>query len=369
MINMDQFCNFLLERKYSFFTGVPCSILKPLINYVIDNRNLKFFIASSEGEAMGIAAGIALAKQKPVVLMQNSGLGNAINPLTSLHLVYNLPVLIIISLRGEPGTADEPQHKIMGQITCDFLKIMNIPFQIMSADQTACCDQLRQIDDYVNKSNRPAAMVIKKGLFSPYEIKNKLSGSSHKSFMKRKEAIQEIASNLKGDEVVISTTGKISRELFSASDSEQNFYVVGSMGCANAIAFGIAETKPDKKVLVLDGDGALLMKMGNISTIGFYKPDNLIHLVIDNETHDSTGGQATTSSITKFHEIALSAGYRTSKCIHERSDLRSTLHNSINSIGPHFIHIKVLKGSDESLGRPTLTTEQIKNRFMAFLNR
>ena len=217
------------------------------------------------------------------------------------------------------------------------------------------------------KTNMPAALIIRKGVFSEY-IRDSTEKEPKIPMMRRREAIKIIVKNLKGDEVIISTTGKISRELYyDGKESETNFYVVGSMGCAISIGFGIARQKPNKKVIVLDGDGAVLMKMGTLATVGHYKPPNLIHIVLDNEAYDSTGGQDTVSNTISIEKVALNSGYLNSVKAHTQEELEMSVKNALETKGPHCILVKVLKGADKDLGRPKLTSLQIKERFMKFL--
>jgi len=318
---------------------------------------------------MGIAAGFALTGRIPVVLMQNSGLGNAINPLTSLQLVYDLPTLLLISWRGEPGKPDEPEHRIMGPITPKFLEVMGIYNECLVESNQRLEVQISHMKDITTKTNKPVALIVRRDTFNKYLGKSAKKGSKM-SLMQRKEAVKIIIDNLNGDEAIISTTGKISRELYyNGKESETNFYVVGSMGCALSIGFGIAQRKPEKKVIVLDGDGAVLMKMGTLATVGHYKPQNLIHIVLDNEAYDSTGGQPTVSATVDLDEVALSSGYLDSVKIYTQEDLKMSLGSALKTKGPHFILIKVLKGADKDLGRPKLTSVQIKERFMNFLRK
>lgn len=367
MIKAENLCSLLKEHGFNPYTGVPCSILKPIVNYIIDSPNMTYLIASSEGEAMGIAAGISLAGKKPVVMMQNSGLGNAVNPLTSLQLIYDLPVLLLVTLRGEPGRPDEPQHKIMGKITPDLLGIMDIYYEYLVETEQELGPQISRVCQKIEKEDRPAALIIRKGVVGDYELKRR-EDQGPEIVLRRKEAIRCIVESLNGDEAVISTTGKISRELYyHGKEGETNFYVVGSMGCAGSIGFGIACQKPDRKVVVLDGDGAVLMKMGTLATIGYYRPPNYIHIVLDNGCHDSTGGQPTVSKTTRLEKIALNAGYLSSRKIYGADELKEAVREALGSGGPHFILIKVLRGADKDLGRPELTPLQVKDRFMEFL--
>ena len=367
MVTADFVGQSLLKNGFGPYTGVPCSILTSLINYIIDHPDIKFYMATSEGEAMGIAAGFTLAGRKPVVLMQNSGLGNCINPITSLHLIYNLKALLLVTLRGEAGVYDEPQHKIMGSITTDLLKDVNIPYEIMNNNEKEFSDQLIRLNKKILSSDSPVALIIRKGTISNYNFKND-SEISANSLLSRKEAIRIIASNITENEAIVSSTGKISRELFFENKNRSgNFYMFGSMGCASAIAFGLAMENPNRKVVVLEGDGSFLMSMGNIATIGHYNPANLIHIILDNECHDSTGGQFTTSTSINLSAITKNCGYKSNGPIQTGPELLEALKRSLKAKGPHFIHVKVLREADKNLGRPNLAPPEVKDMFSSFI--
>ena len=369
MLSVENFCGILKRTGFGPYTGVPCSILKPFINYLLDCRDMRYYIATSEGEAIGIAAGFALTGKTPVVLMQNSGLGNAINPLTSLQLVYHLPALLLIGWRGEPGRPDEPEHRIMGPITPNFLEVMDLHNECLIESNQRLEAQILRLKDIIIKTNRPGALIVRKGIFKEY-IPESAKKELKRFLIQRKEAIRIIVNSLKGNEAVVSTTGKISRELYySGKESETNFYVVGSMGCALSVGFGIAQQKPEKKVIVLDGDGAVLMKMGSLATMGHYKPSNLIHIVLDNEAYDSTGEQPTVSATIDLDKVALNSGYLSSIKVYTQKELEMSVKNALKTNGPHFILIKVLKGADKNLGRPKLTPLETKERFMKFLRK
>jgi phosphonopyruvate decarboxylase len=280
-----------------------------------------------------------------------------------------MPILLLVTLRGEAGFSDEPQHRVMGAITFDLLKDMRIPFEVMEDDKEKLIDQLENINKKTKLNSHPMALVIRKGTISSYQLKD-YEKTPNKYFLSRKKAIQIIVSCLSDNEAVISTTGKISRELFFENKArEGNFYMVGSMGCASAIAFGLAMEKPKKRIIVLDGDGAFLMKMGNTATIGYYKPANYVYIVLDNESHDSTGGQFTVSSKINFSGVASSCGFKNTVKVSTETELREELKKIALGEGPHFIHVKVLKGADKNLGRPTLDPSKNKNQFSAFIRK
>ncbi len=358
-------------KKYGFgpFTGIPCSLVKPLLNYLIRGNKCEYTFATSEGEAMGIAAGSALCGHLPVVITQNSGLGNTIDPLTSLNLVYDLPVLLLITLRGEPNKPDQPQHRVMGCVTDKFLAVLGIYYEYLAETDRNTEAQIKRIRNIITKKNKPAAIIVRKGDIrgDESEFPEKID---RKVKMKRKEAISCIMENLKGNEMVVSSTGKISRELyFNDQERKNNFYMFGSMGCAASIGFALARERPDKKVIILDGDGAILMKMGTLATIGHYQPKNLIHIVLDNNCHDSTGGQPTVSDTVFLEKIAKNCGYATTVKIYEPKRLVRTLKYVLATQGPHFIVLKILRGAEKDLGRPELAPSKIKERFMKSISK
>lgn len=381
MIEANNFISACISLGYTFFTGVPCSFLKPLINYVIQNPDVDYIGASSEGEAMGIAAGAYLAGCKAVVMCQNSGLGNMVNPLTSLNFPFRIPLLLIITLRGELHLNDEPQHELMGQITEELLETLHIHWDFFPDVPEKVAIVLERAEKKMAKTGLPFGLIMKKGSVAKTDL---ATGSTMASSirqvlpegqffcnlgesMPRMEAIRIIREAISNEDAVIATTGKIGRELFTLGDTKNQLYVVGSMGCAAGIGFGIQRIKPNQRVVILDGDGAVLMKMGTLATIGSNKPARFIHVILDNESYESTGGQRSVSPTVDFCHIAAACGYK--KCY--RVDTKHNLAHAIYAIkenpGPSLIHIKVSSGSDSSLGRPTLRPFQVKERFMRFL--
>jgi len=383
MITADKFLIPARELGFNFFTGTPCSYLKPFINYVIDTDGFDFIDSVNEGDALAIAAGATVAGKRAVVMFQNSGLGNAVNPITSLTYTFNLPVMIITTFRGEPGgAADEPQHELMGQITIAMLETMKLAWAFFPQNENEILPALKLADDYMKKNNQPYVFVMRKDDIAEYKLQKK-SAPSKKEFNvihkdrfdldynnreMRTPVLEAIQKHLGGDFAIVATTGKTGRELYEVGDRENQFYMVGSMGCALAFGLGIALCKPNLKVLVIDGDGALLMRTGSMATVGAYKPKNLIHLLIDNEVHDSTGGQGTVTGGVSFGAIAAGFGYDK---IYS-TDMLATFENILNEVkakncGPTFIHLKTKKGSPEKLGRPKVTPAQVSVRFSAFV--
>lgn len=358
---------FVKELKrigYGPYIGVPCSILKELINYLVTSEKDLYYAAANEGEAMGLASGFALSNRIPVVMMQNSGLGNIVNPLTSLSLVFNFRALLLITLRGEKGTNDEPQHSIMGEITESLLKLLKIEYEILDVDNYVL--QLEGLYEKMCLLDRPVALLIRSKTF---RASNKLEQRTEMQTLQRVDAIKCICNTIRKEDIIISTTGKISRELyFFGRECESNFYVIGAMGCAASIGLAIAIDNPHKRVIVLDGDGSILMKMGTLATIGRYKVNNLLHIVLDNEEYESTGGQPSSSSVARIDLVARGCGYDKTYLVDEIEGLHKCLIQELSSQGTVMIVVKV-KGGMQKLGRPEKQPMFYKNRFFDFLNR
>ena len=381
MIQASDFISACVSRGYTFYTGVPCSFLKPLINYVIQSPDVDYIAASSEGEAVGIAAGAYLAGRKAIVMCQNSGLGNTVNPLTSLNYPFHIPLLLIITLRGEPSLKDEPQHELMGQITGELLDTLRIPWAFFPDEPEKVATVLDQAQSEMAATELPFALIMKKGSIGKTDLvtgvttepdKHQVSPKGQFSCkpgerMSRIESIKIIREAFSAEDAIIATTGKIGRELFTLGDTKNQLYVVGSMGCAAGISFGIQYVKPNQRVIVLDGDGAILMKMGTLATIGNNKPACFIHVILDNESYESTGGQRSVSPTVDFCHIATACGYKKCYRVDTHNDLIHAIHTARAKSGPSLFHVKVSRGSDSNLGRPTLKPFQVKERFMKFL--
>ncbi len=378
MINAADFLKQARSRGINFFTGVPCSLLTPLINRVIGDDDSDYVGATSEGEAMAIAAGAWLGGRKTMVMCQNSGLGNTINPLTSLNWPFRIPTLMVVTWRGQPGNMDEPQHELMGRVTAELLADVNVRHRAFPTDNEDISTALDQALTVMDETGLPFAFIMEKGSVAseilneplrpqlpPGKFENLSRGGA---IPKRIEALERILATIPDTVAVIATTGKCGRELFTLSDREQHLYQVGSMGGASAMGLGLALTAPGP-VLVLDGDGAALMKMGNMATIGAQAPGNLVHMILDNGVHDSTGGQATVSSGVDFARIAIACGYRSSVLADNLDGLETALGQALKSSGPHMIHVKIKPGSIHSLGRPTISPARVAQRFKNFIQR
>ena len=370
MINPNKFVEEICRLGVNFFTGVPDSLLKNLTK-AIENKakssDLRHLISANEGTAFATAAGFYLGTNNiPVVYLQNSGLGNIVNPVLSLShsKVYSIPLFIIIGWRGEPGLKDEPQHKKQGLITINQLNLLGITCEIIDKD-TKNLDFL--IDKLLNEAkskNTPVALVVRKNTFSKYEFSPKIKDNG---YLSRELIIEEIISN-SGNCKVITTTGMASRELYEIREKNKNshekdFLTVGGMGHASQIAAGLAISQPNKKVICIDGDGALLMHTGGLSISG--KLDNLIHIVINNGVHDSVGGQPTMAEFLCLSEIARNFKYSSSITVSSKEELNASLKASLISNKSTFIEVLSKPGSRQNLGRPLTTPIQNKNAFLS----
>ncbi len=358
-----------------FYTGVPDSQLKALCDYLMSAYGIDknhHIIAANEGNCTALAAGYHLATGKiPVVYMQNSGEGNIINPVASLlnDKVYAIPVMFVIGWRGEPGVHDEPQHIYQGEVTFKLLDDMDIASFTVSKDTSE--DELRAAMEkfrVILEKGKNVAFVIKKGALS-YD--GKVSYSNDNT-MVREEIIRHIT-EASGDDPIISTTGKASRELFeirtaNAQGHQYDFLTVGSMGHSSSIALGVALNKPDKRIWCIDGDGAVLMHMGAMAVIGSFKPDNVIHIVINNGAHETVGGMPTAAASIDLVAVAKACGYPSAVRVSSFDELDCAL-NSAKSAGKlTFIEVMCSIGARNNLGRPTTTAIENKNSFMKYLS-
>ena len=376
MITATDFLAEATAYGFDFYTGVPCSYLTPLINGVLSDRALRYVGAASEGEAVAIAAGAWLAGRRTVVMCQNSGLGNAVNPLTSLNAPFAIPTLLIATWRGRPGEPDEPQHEVMGRITHHLLSLMNVEhaaFPSAAEDLPAAfvvaCERMQA-------TSLPYAWVLPKGAvadttldqppLTPPPPGRRDNFREHGAPLTRAAVLERFLERTDDDTAVVATTGKCGRELFTLADRPQHIYQVGSMGGASGMALGVALNTP-RRVVVLDGDGAALMKLGAWATIGAYAPSRLTHIVLDNGVHDSTGGQATVSAAVDFAAVALACGYAYAASCDSLDGFGRALDACHDVRGPAMIHMKIAAGSMDKLGRPTVKPADVARRFKGFL--
>ena len=376
MISADDFIEPARARGFGFYTGVPCSFLSPFINRAISHPKLDYIGAASEGEAVAIAAGAWLAGQKTVVMCQNSGLGNTINPLTSLNFSFKIPTLLIVTWRGQPGLKDEPQHELMGQITAGMLDLIRVDHQMFPKESKNIQQVLENAIENMEKKSLPAALIMEKDSVreetldaSPMPVRPRghaadLTDGGARPI--RFKVLERLLAEIPTSAAVIATTGKCGRELFTLADRKQHLYQVGSMGGASPMGLGVAR-HVKRPVVVLDGDGAALMKLGALATIGGYAPRNLVHVVLDNGVHDSTGGQATVSPNVDFAGLAVACGYAASFACDSVEGFARALKTALSKDGPHLIHVRIAPGSLEKLGRPTVTPAEVARRFQRFL--
>lgn len=350
----------------SYFSGVPDSTFKEWMSFLADNEDkLINRIAANEGAAVAHATGYYLASQKVgVVYLQNSGLGNAVNPLTSLvdPLVYGVPLILMMGWRGMPGIKDEPQHARMGQSTLSILDAISIPYKIIEPENYH--QVIKEVHSLAIERKGPVAIIVKPGFLAPYSQQKNIS---YNEGFSREEFIEKLVKKLSPKDVLFSTTGKISRELYEVSERLErshsaNFYNIGSMGHLSAIALEFSLQKKTRKTIVLDGDGSVIMHLGNLATNGFYAPSNFIHIVLDNGAHESTGGQPTISPEIDWSKVFEGCGYKKTIILESFEDLVEVLKDEIHA--PISVVVKIKQGSRADLGRPKLTPEQIKDKFI-----
>lgn len=373
-MDIVRFINFIEKFDVGFYTGVPDSQLAPLCNYLIQTYGIsdKHIIAANEGNSVALAAGYYLATAKiPVVYMQNSGLGNIINPVVSLlnEEVYGIPCIFVIGWRGEPEVKDEPQHIFQGKITMQLLDIMDV-YSITISPKTTIGEieqQFSKIKEILNVG-KSIAFVIKKGAFTS---DNNIDYNNN-FLMKREEIIERIVA-VASEDIIISTTGKASRELFEIRENNNqqhkyDFLTVGSMGYCSSIALTIAMMKPYNKIWCIDGDGAVLMHMGAMAVIGSTAPRNMIHVVINNGAHETVGGMPTVANKINLVDIALGCGYPKALFADNHEDLELILYEASQSDELIFIEVKAALGAREDLGRPTSSAKDNKEIFMKYLS-
>ena len=393
-VTVQKFCDILKASGINLFTGVPDSLLKSFCAHVTDNCGENQVIAANEGGAVGLATGHYLATGQPaLVYMQNSGEGNAVNPLCSLADpdVYSIPMVLLVGWRGEPGVKDEPQHVKQGKVTVSLFETLGIPAEVLPDDETAALEITRKMVERAKTERRPVALIVRKGLFAEYKLLNKEPDIAD---LKREEAIEGILRALPDDTVIVSTTGMISREVYETrerlgQDHSRDFLTVGSMGHAIMIALGIAKAQPKRKVICLDGDGAGIMHLGNMAICGQSGCSNLTHIVLNNAAHDSVGGQPTVGGKIDIEKIAEELGYNVlqspqnqyaGNCqlgIKEVADgmkwlvsmdaleVQTAQKMYISSAAhPNFILFRVAKGARKDLGRPKEPPQVNKVLFM-----
>ena len=375
MIEAKAFLEPARELGFDTWAGVPCSYLKPFINYIIDADGLAYVSSANEGDAVATATGAALAGRRAVAMMQNSGLGNAVSPLTSLNWVFRVPVLVIVTLRGDPEHGDEPQHELMGAITTRLLDTMGLPWAWFPRHEADIAPCLETAVAAMDTTGLPYALVMRKGSVAPHALTSpprapRPPGTCDEAPAtaerpRRAEALEAVVAATDPEEtVVLGTTGYTGRELYAIADRPNQLYVVGSMGCASSLGLGLSLAVPDRRVVVLDGDGAALMRMGNLATVGAYAGDGFRHVILDNGMHESTGGQATVSGGVRFARVAAACGYASAVAAANVEAIGPAL---APGAGPRLLHLKTAPGVPEGLPRPSVRPTEVKRRLMGHL--
>jgi phosphonopyruvate decarboxylase len=431
MIEAHQFVEAARDRGFRRYAGVPCSFLTPFINYVLQDPTLDYVSMANEGDAVALIAGVALAGPAPgeagsthrrgITLMQNSGLGNAVSPLTSLTWTFRLPQLLIVTWRGQPGVHDEPQHALMGPVTPAMLDLMDVPWELFPSDADAIGAALDRAIAYMDSAGRPYALLMQKGSVAPHPLRSAAAagrvaaaavstGAASLPAMSamaantasappmsasamsasavstdaasadpavraaaarplearpsRHDALQQVIDHTPAESTaVLASTGHCGRELYAIADRPNQLYMVGSMGCVVPLALGLALARPDLEVLAVDGDGAALMRMGAFATVGAYAPPNLKHLLLDNGVHDSTGGQATVSPRVSFAGVARACGYAEALETDDAAAIGAWL-DTPRLNGPRFARLLIRPGTARDLPRPSISPVEVKTRFM-----
>jgi phosphonopyruvate decarboxylase len=384
MLAARDFVEAARARGFQWYAGVPCSYLTPFINYVVQDASLRYVSMSNEGDAVALAAGVTLAGDgrggagRGIAMMQNSGLGNAVSPLTSLTWTFGLPQLLIVTWRGQPGVPDEPQHALMGPVTPTMLDTMQIAWELFPTEAAQLPAVLDRALTHMHATGRPYALLMQKGSVATTplrvapdvsvargpaaEVSVRRSGSAADQRPSRAQALREVVAHTStGSTVLLASTGFCGRELYAIADRANHLYMVGSMGCVTPLALGLALARPDLKVIALDGDGAALMRLGALATVGATAPRNFWHLLLDNGVHESTGGQATVSATVAFAHVAAACGYRT--CLDTDATAQLAAWLALTD-GPHFARLLTRTGTAQDLPRPNMTPAQVRERFM-----
>lgn len=375
MIEPADFYRALRQNDLTFFTGVPDSLLKDLCAYITDEvPRDRHVINANEGSAVALAAGYHLATGKiPVVYLQNSGTGNLINPLLSLAdpAVYAIPILLIIGWRGEPGVPDEPQHVTQGRVMPELLAAIGLKYDVIAAGEHDFGQIIARACDRMRSTGRSRALLIRKNTFAPYRSS---SEEVDDSAFARSEAIGVVLDRMGPSDLLVSTTGMTSREVFAyreqrGEDHDRDFLTVGSMGHASQIALGLAQHRAARRVVCLDGDGALIMHMGSLAIIGTQQPANFRHIVLNNGAHDSVGGQPTAGGQIYIAAVAVACGYRYAEIARSREETEAAMDRLMEQPGPAMLEIRIASQPHTDAGRPTTRPVENKSGFMNALDR
>jgi len=380
MIEARDFLERLAARRMTFVAGTPCSYLKPLINRVIDDPAFDYFDAANEGDAVALLSGAFVGGRRGLAIFQNAGLGNAVNALTSLCFPFRIPVLLVVTHRGRPGgPPDEPQHELMGRITTDLLDVLSIPWEPFPKEADDVEATLDRALGSMAERGLPYALVMAKDRVAAYDLQPKPAASlpgwniRHEAAPRleagalplRHEILAAYLKRRRPEDIVVCTTGYTGRELYALGDSPNHLYMVGSMGSAASFSLGLALAQPERRVIVFDGDGAVLMRLGNLALIGANRPPNLLHIILDNAAYESTGRQSTLSPSVCLTGIARACGYRRTVLCESVEEFEEVLADP--APGPSFLHVRVKTGSLPDLGRPKIKPFEVKKRIMKHL--
>ena len=400
MITAASFVDEMEAQGFDLYASVPCSFFKPVVNYLIDNRPDSYVPLNNEGEAVAYACGAQLAGMQPVVMFQNSGLGNAVNPLTSLAQPFRIPLLVVVTWRGQPGIGDEPQHEIMGKATQSMLAAMELETEVLCQDADELSAQMARARRYLAETQRCFALIMPKGSIEPYDLQSPnraarlpqqdadVEPEPGEPTLKRHDCIARIAEVVGQAHPILATTGKAGRELHTLRDSSNQLYMVGSMGCASSLGLGLARHRSanhraaddsgvdnsaadhraaDHRTVVIDGDGAALMRLEAMASVGHYRPEGLVHVLLDNNAHESTGGQQTLSDTVDFTGVARSVGYRYARSLVTEEALEAELRAALRRQGPSLLHMRIIEGSVDPLGRPAMHPSEVAERLRRYL--
>ncbi len=377
MIEAQDFLSELIRRGLTFVGGTPCSYLKPLINRIIDDPGLTYHDAANEGDAVALVAGAAVGGRPGLAVFQNAGLGNAVNALTSLSFPFRIPVLLVVTHRGQPGgPADEPQHELMGQITTALLDTLRVPWEPFPPERGQVVAVMDRAQAFMNRNRLPYALVMAQGSVAEYQHQKSSrpeppawdfrlraeAGRPAADLPLRHEVLSAYLRRQRPEDVVVCTTGYTGRELYTLKDAGNHLYMVGSMGSAASFSLGLALAQPGRRLVVFDGDGAILMRLGNLALVGANKPANFVHVILDNASYESTGEQSTLSPHICLTGIAQACGYARSFLVESLEDFDRAL--SAAPTGPVLVHVRVRTGCLPNLGRPKVKPYEVKERLM-----
>ncbi|TVQ86523.1 MAG: phosphonopyruvate decarboxylase [Deltaproteobacteria bacterium] len=374
MVECASFVRTLADQGVQSFFGVPDSLLKDLCAFLLESIPAeRHIVAVNEGAAVALATGHHLATGEVAgVYMQNSGLGNALNPLGSLAHpeVFGVPMVLIVGWRGQPGRPDEPQHMVQGRATIPQLSSLAIPHRVMSSDHAEALAQTQHAVAQARERRGPVALIVPKGTFQDVEVKTVVDTS----MPSREQAVAAIVAGSPSEAALVATTGKAARELYehrqrAGQSGAGDVLVVGAMGHASSIALGLALSAPGRPVVCLDGDGALLMHMGAVAAVGASAPRNFIHIVLNNRAHDSVGGQPTIAGHVDLPGLALAVGYQTASQVSAVAELQEELQALLHRPGPHFLEVLIRRGARSDLSRPSSTPSDRTLAFRAWIER